>query len=119
MTIQAMLKGVNRPVSLVPVYIGYENVMEVKSYLNELKGSKKKKESNLLRILLVLTESLIDRYKALDIKESFSIYLYSAFDKGNSFFSVFIFVDLHPQKKINQSKKVNFFSVFKYLILLI
>jgi glycerol-3-phosphate O-acyltransferase len=47
MTIQAMLKGVNRPVSLVPVYIGYENVMEVKSYLNELKGSKKKKESNL------------------------------------------------------------------------
>ena len=46
-TIQAMLKGVNRPVSIVPVYIGYENVMEVKSYLNELKGSKKKKESNL------------------------------------------------------------------------
>jgi len=46
MTIQAMLKGVNRPVSIVPVYIGYENVMEVKSYLNELKGSKKKKESN-------------------------------------------------------------------------
>ena len=38
MTIQAMLKGVNRPVSLVPVYIGYENVMEVKSYLNELKA---------------------------------------------------------------------------------
>jgi glycerol-3-phosphate O-acyltransferase len=46
MTIQAMLKGVNRPVSLVPVYIGYENVMEVKSYLNELKGTKKQKESN-------------------------------------------------------------------------
>ncbi|OJF69850.1 glycerol-3-phosphate 1-O-acyltransferase [Alteromonas sp. V450] len=47
MTIQAMVKGVNRPVSIVPVYIGYENVMEVKSYLNELKGSKKEKESNL------------------------------------------------------------------------
>ena len=47
MTIQAAVKGVNRPVSLVPVYIGYENVMEVKSYLNELKGSSKKKESNL------------------------------------------------------------------------
>ncbi|GEA09732.1 glycerol-3-phosphate 1-O-acyltransferase PlsB [Alteromonas sp. KUL49] len=46
MTIQAMVKGVNRPVSIVPVYIGYENVMEVKSYLNELKGSKKQKESN-------------------------------------------------------------------------
>ena len=45
MTMQALVKGVNRPVSIVPVYIGYENVMEVKSYLNELKGSSKKKES--------------------------------------------------------------------------
>lgn len=47
MTMQAVVKGVKRPVSIVPVYIGYENVMEVKSYLNELKGSSKKKESNL------------------------------------------------------------------------
>lgn len=45
MTVQAMLKGINRPVSLVPVYIGYEHVMEVNSYLNELKGRDKKKES--------------------------------------------------------------------------
>lgn len=45
MTLQAVAKGVNRPVSIVPVYIGYENVMEVKSYLKELKGSSKKKES--------------------------------------------------------------------------
>lgn len=59
MTIQAMLKGVNRPVSIVPVYIGYENVMEVKSYLNELKGSKKKKsqtfKSSLLFVNLKIT----------------------------------------------------------------
>ncbi len=46
MTVQGMVKGINRPVSIVPVYIGYENVMEVKSYLSELKGSVKKKESN-------------------------------------------------------------------------
>jgi len=45
MTLQAMVKGVNRPVSIVPVYIGYEHVMEVGSYLKELKGSGKKKES--------------------------------------------------------------------------
>ncbi|WP_100642609.1 glycerol-3-phosphate 1-O-acyltransferase PlsB [Alteromonas facilis] len=45
MTLQAMLKGVNRPVSIVPVYIGYEHVMEVKSYQKELTGSNKKKES--------------------------------------------------------------------------
>lgn len=47
MTLQAISKGVKRPVSIVPVYIGYENVMEVKSYLKELKGKSKKKESNL------------------------------------------------------------------------
>lgn len=45
MTVQAVTKGVNRPVSIVPVYIGYEHVMEVGSYLKELKGSTKKKES--------------------------------------------------------------------------
>ncbi|MFC3093915.1 glycerol-3-phosphate 1-O-acyltransferase [Alteromonas sediminis] len=45
MTLQAVIKGVNRPVSIVPVYIGYENVMEVKSYQSELKGKSKKKES--------------------------------------------------------------------------
>ncbi|MBT0586204.1 glycerol-3-phosphate 1-O-acyltransferase PlsB [Alteromonas oceanisediminis] len=45
MTLQAMLKGIKRPVSIVPVYIGYEHVMEVNSYLKELSGSGKKKES--------------------------------------------------------------------------
>lgn len=45
MTLQGLLKGVNRPVSIVPVYIGYEHVMEVSSYLKELNGTGKKKES--------------------------------------------------------------------------
>jgi glycerol-3-phosphate O-acyltransferase len=45
MTLQAALKGINRPVSIVPVYLGYEHVMEVKSYQKELKGKTKKKES--------------------------------------------------------------------------
>lgn len=45
MTLQSMIKGINRPVSLVPVYIGYEHVMEVNSYLKELKGKNKQKES--------------------------------------------------------------------------
>lgn len=45
MTLQALIKGINRPVSIVPVYIGYEHVMEVSSYLKELKGTGKKKES--------------------------------------------------------------------------
>ncbi|KKD00138.1 glycerol-3-phosphate 1-O-acyltransferase PlsB [Photobacterium halotolerans] len=45
MTIQAMLRGLNRPVTLVPVYIGYEHVMEVATYAKELRGKRKEKES--------------------------------------------------------------------------
>lgn len=47
MTLQAMLRGIDRPVTLVPVYLGYEHVMEVSTYLRELKGSAKTKESAL------------------------------------------------------------------------
>lgn len=45
MTIQSMLRGINRPLSIVPVYLGYEHVMEVATYHKELSGGKKKKES--------------------------------------------------------------------------
>ncbi|WED21742.1 glycerol-3-phosphate 1-O-acyltransferase PlsB [Vibrio sp. JC009] len=45
MTIQAMLRGMNRPVTLVPVYIGYEHVMEVSTYAKELRGKRKEKEN--------------------------------------------------------------------------
>ncbi|MGL4855989.1 MAG: glycerol-3-phosphate 1-O-acyltransferase PlsB [Plesiomonas sp.] len=45
MTLQAMLRGLQRPISIVPVYIGYEHVMEVGTYANELRGAAKQKES--------------------------------------------------------------------------
>ena len=45
MTVQAMLRGLNRPVTLVPVYIGYEHVMEVTTYAKELQGKRKEKEN--------------------------------------------------------------------------
>ncbi|WP_423188074.1 glycerol-3-phosphate 1-O-acyltransferase PlsB [Alishewanella sp. d11] len=45
MTVQSMLRGIDRPVTLVPVYLGYEHVMEVNTYLSELQGAGKKKES--------------------------------------------------------------------------
>jgi glycerol-3-phosphate O-acyltransferase len=45
MTIQSLLRGIDRPLTLVPVYIGYEHVMEVGTYHKELSGSEKKKES--------------------------------------------------------------------------
>jgi glycerol-3-phosphate O-acyltransferase len=45
MTIQSLLRGIDRPLTLVPVYLGYEHVMEVGTYHKELSGSKKKGES--------------------------------------------------------------------------
>lgn len=45
MTVQGQLRGISRPISLVPVYIGYEHVMEVSTYHKELSGKSKQKES--------------------------------------------------------------------------
>jgi glycerol-3-phosphate O-acyltransferase len=45
MTIQSLLRGIDRPLTLVPVYLGYEHVMEVGTYHKELSGSKKQSES--------------------------------------------------------------------------
>lgn len=53
MTIQAMLRGLKRPVSIVPVYIGYEHVMEVSTYAKELQGQRKEKE-NLLQVIGIM-----------------------------------------------------------------
>lgn len=44
MTLQAMLRGTNRPITLIPIYIGYEHVMEVTTYSKELRGAAKEKE---------------------------------------------------------------------------
>lgn len=45
MTINSVLRGIERPVTLVPVYLGYDHVMEVATYHKELSGKKKQKES--------------------------------------------------------------------------
>ncbi|UVK78101.1 MAG: glycerol-3-phosphate 1-O-acyltransferase [Sodalis sp. Fse] len=44
MTIQAMLRGGSRPITLVPIHVGYEHVMEVATYAKELRGAAKEKE---------------------------------------------------------------------------
>ncbi len=45
MIVQGYLKDPTRTVALMPVYIGYDKVAEVSSYLKELRGAKKQKES--------------------------------------------------------------------------
>ena len=45
MTVRSFLRDHNKPIVFVPVYVGYEKVMEGRSYLGELRGKKKQKES--------------------------------------------------------------------------
>ncbi|MGB0898750.1 MAG: glycerol-3-phosphate 1-O-acyltransferase PlsB, partial [Psychrobium sp.] len=45
MTVQGLLRGLDRPITMVPVYLGYDHVMEVSTYHGELKGKSKEKES--------------------------------------------------------------------------
>ncbi|MFP3036856.1 MAG: glycerol-3-phosphate 1-O-acyltransferase PlsB [Arsenophonus sp.] len=44
MTLQAMLRCDSRQITIVPIYIGYEHVLEVATYAKELKGAAKEKE---------------------------------------------------------------------------
>ena len=45
MTIASHTRGVPRPIVFVPVYIGYEKLVEASSYLDELRGEAKSRES--------------------------------------------------------------------------
>lgn len=46
MTLQALQSGQQtRPITVVPVYIGYEHVLEVDTYAKELRGAAKEKEN--------------------------------------------------------------------------
>lgn len=55
MTLESYLRDFQRPLVFVPVYIGYEKLFEGKSYISELLGQPKKKES-LLGLLLTVRE---------------------------------------------------------------
>ncbi len=59
MTLRSYLRQPVRPIMFVPVYIGYERVMEVDSYVGELSGKPKEKETLLgfLRSLKHLREN--------------------------------------------------------------
>jgi glycerol-3-phosphate O-acyltransferase len=59
MTVHSYIKEPNRPIVFVPFYFGYEKLLEGDSFINELGGAKKKKESlfGLIRTLKSLKEN--------------------------------------------------------------
>ena len=58
MTLDCHDRGVPRPLALVPVYFGYEKLIEASSYLDELRGTEKKRESvaDIFRSLRLIRE---------------------------------------------------------------
>ncbi len=58
MTVRSYLRDPKRPVTFLPVYFGYERIVEADTYISELSGQPKQKESwlDLLRALRVLRE---------------------------------------------------------------
>lgn len=58
MTVRSHLRDPRRPVVFVPVYFGYERIVEAGTYVGELSGQAKRKESigDLLRAVRVLRE---------------------------------------------------------------
>ena len=55
MTMEAWLQTQNKPLAFIPVYIGYEKLIEGRSYIGELYGHKKQKESLLTSMRSILT----------------------------------------------------------------
>ena len=55
-TLNSYMRSSRRPVVFMPVYIGYERVLEGRTYLGELRGQAKKKESffDLFRVIAAL-----------------------------------------------------------------
>ena len=55
-TLRSFLRSSRRPIVFVPVYVGYERVLEGQTYLGELRGQEKKKESffDIFRVLSAL-----------------------------------------------------------------
>ena len=59
MTLEHNARDMPRPLAVVPVYFGYEKLIEARSYLEELRGSKKEKESlgDILRSLRLIRQN--------------------------------------------------------------
>ena len=80
MTVRAFLRAPRRPVMFQPVYVGYEKLMEGNSYMGELSGKPKEKETwlGLLRSFGVLRQ----RYGKVVVNFGEPVFLADLLDKN-------------------------------------
>ncbi|GIX35073.1 MAG: glycerol-3-phosphate acyltransferase [Lysobacteraceae bacterium] len=80
-TLRAYLRQSRRPVVFQPVYIGYEKLMEERSYLAELSGRPKQKES-LLGLLRAAVGVMRQRYGKVTVNFGEPIVLHELLDEA-------------------------------------
>ena len=71
MTVRSFARAAHRPLAMIPVYLGYEKLLEGQTYLGELRGQNKKKESllGLLRSVAGL-RAISDRCMSISVSPS-------------------------------------------------
>lgn len=80
MTLRSFLRDSRKPIILMPVYTGYEKVFEANSYLGELRGNTKRKES-LLGVLGTL-RSMKNSFGRVNVTFGNPIYLADFLDNS-------------------------------------
>jgi glycerol-3-phosphate O-acyltransferase len=78
MTVRGFLKSQTRPVMFQPIYVGYERLVEGKSYTAELSGQPKKTES--LADLLKISSVLKKRYGKVHVSFAAPVFLDNLLD---------------------------------------
>ena len=79
MTIRSFLRNPAKPLAFVPVYIGYEKIVEQRGYLQQLRGGAKEKES-LLGVIKNL-RALKERYGQVHLRFGEPIDLHTHLDE--------------------------------------
>ena len=82
MTLRSFLRDPKRPVIFVPVYFGYERIVEGRTYLGELSGRPKEKES-VLGLLKALRSVLRSRFGKVHVNLGEPIALEAVLQKHN------------------------------------
>lgn len=82
MTVRSFLRDPVRPVVFVPIYFGYERLVEANTYISELSGQPKKKESwlDLLRAARVLKE----KFGRVHVNVGEPVFLADLLDRHNA-----------------------------------
>ena len=82
MTVRSYLREPNRPVVFMPVYFGYERIVEGRTYIGELSGEPKKKES-VLGLHQVLLSVLRSKFGKVHVNLGEPIVLDEILDRYN------------------------------------